>query len=409
VKIENTRAQSIHSSPSMAVSLEARRMQAEGRDIVDLSLGEPDFATPPHVIEAAYRAMTSGETRYTGPAGSEALRTAIAGKFQRENGLDYALDEIAVGNGAKQILFNLFLATLEPGDEVIVPAPYWVSYTDIVRLHGGVPRGVPCGIESGFKLTPESLAASITPRTRWLILNSPSNPSGAVYSRAEFTALGEVIARHTKIFVASDEIYEHIVWGDSSFVSFASACPALRDRTLVINGVSKAYAMTGWRLGYAAGPKRVVAALNKMQSQASTCPSSISQAAAAAALAGPQDFVIRAVGEYEARADLVMTGLATLPGLEVTPPQGAFYAYPKCAAYIGLETGDGDRIASDTDLAGFLLRSAGVATVPGAAFGLEPYLRLSFATSTDRLRTAIERMREVLVPLFDANRLATTA
>jgi aspartate aminotransferase len=346
--------------------------------------------------------MIAGETRYTGPAGTHALRAAIVGKFRRENGLDYDLDEIAIGNGAKQILFNLFLATLEPGDEVIVPAPYWVSYSDIVLLHGGLPRRIACPAESSFKLTSKALEAAITPRTRWLVLNSPSNPSGAVYSDAEFAALGEVVARYPRVLVVSDEIYEHIVWGETRFVSFASACPELRDRTLVVNGISKAYAMTGWRLGYAAGPKPLVQVLNKMQSQSTTCPSSISQAAAVAALEGGRDFVATAVVEYEKRAALVTAGLATVPAFEATPPRGAFYAYPSCAACIGLITEAGEQIASDTDLARYLLLAAGVATVPGAAFGLEPHLRLSFATSQEELQIALERIRQAITMLLRA-------
>ncbi|MEK1933940.1 MAG: pyridoxal phosphate-dependent aminotransferase, partial [Pararhizobium sp.] len=301
ITFESARAATIKSSPSMAVSMAAKAMRAKGENVVDLSLGEPDFDTPAHIVEAAIDAMRRGVTRYTAPDGLPELRAAIAAKFKRENGLDYAMDEISIGNGAKQILFNAFLGTLEPGDEVIVPAPYWVSYTDIVILHGGTPKIVPCGVEDAFKITPERLEAAITTKTRWFLFNSPSNPTGAIYTAEELKALGAVLARHPRIAVMSDEIYEHIVCGSVPFTSFANACPDLKDRTLIINGVSKAYAMTGWRLGYAAGPKDLTKVLNKLQSQSTTCPSSITQVAAAAALNGPQDFVRQAVAEYKAR------------------------------------------------------------------------------------------------------------
>ena len=396
---ESLRASSIKSSPSMAVSMAAKAMQAKGVDVVDLSLGEPDFETPAHIVEAAIGAMRSGKTRYTGPAGIDELRTAIVDKFKRENGLDYASDEVAIGNGAKQILFNAFLGTLEPGDEVVVPAPYWVSYTDIVILHGGVPKIVPCGVEDDFKLTPERLEAAITEKTRWFLFNSPSNPTGAMYTKAELAALGEVLACHPRVSIMSDEIYEHIVAGEVPFTSFANACPKLRDRTLLINGVSKAYAMTGWRLGYAVGPKSLISVLNKMQSQSTTCPSSISQVAAAAALNGPQDFVHSAVAEYKARGRLVTEGFSAIEGLEVRAPDGAFYLFPKCEGFIGRRTKDGHTISSDTELASYLLSDGKVATVPGAAFGMEPYIRLSFATSREKLFMAIDRIAAALAYL----------
>lgn len=399
MNFESRRAGSIKSSPSMAVSLAAKAMRAKAESVVDLSLGEPDFETPDFIIEAAIAAMRGGKTRYTGPDGTEELRAAIVAKFKRENGLDYAMDEISIGNGAKQILFNAFLGTLEPGDEVIVPAPYWVSYTDIVILHGGVPKTIACGVEDDFKLTPERLEQAITPRTRWVLFNSPSNPTGAIYTSAELAALGAVLERHPDVLVMSDEIYEHIVAGGVPFTSFANACPQLRERTLIINGVSKAYAMTGWRLGYAAGPKSLTRVLNKMQSQSTTCPASISQAAAAAALNGPQDFVARAVAEYRARGDLVTRVFSAIPGLEVRAPEGAFYLFPKCAGHIGKIAPDGTVIENDTALASYLLTTGKVATVPGAAFGVEPYIRLSFATSRENLLIAIERIGEALTRL----------
>ncbi|TCN31410.1 pyridoxal phosphate-dependent aminotransferase [Sinorhizobium americanum] len=399
VAFESSRAATIKSSPSMAVSLAAKAMRAEGEHVVDLSLGEPDFDTPVHVVEAAADAMKRGITRYTAPDGLPELREAIVAKFRRENDLDYAMDEISIGNGAKQILFNAFLGTLEPGDEVIVPAPYWVSYTDIVILHGGTPKIVACGVEDAFKITPERLEAAITPRSRWFLFNSPSNPTGAIYTADELKAIGEVLARHPHVAIMSDEIYEHIVCADIPFTSFANACPELRDRTLIINGVSKAYAMTGWRLGYAAGPKDLTKVLNKMQSQSTTCPSSITQVAAAAALNGPQDFVAKAVAEYKARGELVTQGFSAIPGLEVRAPEGAFYLFPKCAAYIGKTAPDGRKIENDTALASYLLTEGKIATVPGAAFGVEPYIRLSFATSRENLAMAIERTADALAKL----------
>ena len=399
IAFESRRAATIKSSPSMAVSMAAKAMRARGENVLDLSLGEPDFDTPQHIVEAAIGAMRSGVTRYTAPDGLPELRQAIVDKFKRENGLDYALDEISIGNGAKQILFNAFLGTLEPGDEVIVPAPYWVSYTDLVILHGGLPKVIACGVEDDFKITPERLEAAITPKTRWFLFNSPSNPTGAIYTAEELKALGEVLARHPRVAIMSDEIYEHIVCGDTPFTSFAIACPDLRDRTLIINGVSKAYAMTGWRLGYAAGPKELTKVLNKLQSQSTTCPSSITQVAAAAALNGPQDFVRAAVAEYKARGELVTKGFGAIPGLEVRAPEGAFYLFPKCAAYIGKVTPDGTVIANDTMLASYLLTEGKVATVPGAAFGVEPYIRLSFATSRENLAAAIERTYDALTKL----------
>ena len=399
IAFESRKASTIKSSPSMAVSMAAKAMRAKGEHVIDLSLGEPDFETPAHIVEAAVEAMKRGITRYTAPDGLPELREAIVRKFKRENGLDYAMDEISIGNGAKQILFNAFLGTLEPGDEVVVPAPYWVSYTDIVILHGGVPVVVPCGVEDAFKITPERLEAAITPKTRWFLFNSPSNPTGAIYTADELKALGEVLSRHPQVAIMSDEIYEHIVCGSVPFTSFANACPDLRDRTLLINGVSKAYAMTGWRLGYAAGPKDLTKVLNKMQSQSTTCPSSITQAAAVAALNGPQDFVVTAVAEYKARGELVAKGFGAIPGLEVRAPEGAFYLFPKCEAYIGKTAPDGTVIANDTALASYLLTQGKVATVPGAAFGVEPYVRLSFATSRENLTLAIERVADALALL----------
>lgn len=399
MEFQSSRVRSVKSSPSMAVSVLAKKMLAQGEPVINLSLGEPDFNTPAHVIEAAHQAMLDGHNHYTAPNGYEVLRQAIVDKFSRENDLHYGLDEICVANGAKQLLYNAFLATLEPGDEVITPAPYWVSYTDMVLLNGGVPRVIPCGSEHGFKLDAARLEAAITPKTRWLMLNSPNNPCGAIYSREEFAALGAVLQKHPRVLVISDEIYEHIILGDKPFVPFVIACPELRERTLLINGVSKAYAMTGYRLGYAAGPKELIVAMNKTQSQTTTCPSAISQLAAAAALNGPQDFVRDANREYQARGALVVEGLAAIEGLELQMPEGAFYAFPKCAAFMGKRTPDGHVIETDTDLANYLLRVGKVATVPGSAFGLQPYIRLSFATSRQQLEQAVVQMRDALALL----------
>lgn len=399
MSFESKRVRQITASPSMMISMMAKKLRSEGREVVDMSLGEPDFDTPAHIIEAGYRAMRDGKTRYTGPAGLIELREAIVRKLARENGLTYTPDEITVANGAKQIIFNALLATLESGDEVIVPTPYWVSYTDMVTLHGGTPKLIQCGMESGFKLTPALLEAAIAERTRWIILNSPSNPSGAIYSREDFAALGEVLTRHPRVLVMSDEIYEHIVLGDLPFVSFGIACPGLRDRTLLINGVSKAYAMTGWRIGYAAGPQALIAALSKIQSQSTTSASSISQVAAITALDGEQDFVAASLAQYRTRGKVLVDGLASIAGLQLQAPQGSFYAYPSCAALIGKRTPTGEVIASDADLSTYLLKTGGVAAVPGSAFGLSPYFRLSFATSMQNIEMAIVRIRKALSDL----------
>lgn len=390
------RVKLIKPSPAMAVSLMAKKMRAEGQHVIDLSIGEPDFETPVHIIDAAVAAMKRGETRYTAADGTPELKDAIVGKFHRENGLSYERSEISVANGAKQILFNALMATLEPGDDVLVPAPYWVSYTDMVLLLGGQPRVLQCEVEENFKLTPEKLDAALTEKTRWLMLNSPSNPSGAAYSRAELVALGEVIGRYPNLLVMSDEIYEHIHFSDEPFCSFVQACPQLRDRVVIVNGVSKAYAMTGWRIGYAAGPAGLISVMAKIQSQSTSNPSSISQAAAIAALNGPQDFVAEAVAEYRLRKDMVVSGLNSISGLQVRDPDGAFYAFPRAAAFIGKATPGGKVIANDTDLVSYLLSDGKVAAVQGAAFGLEPYFRLSFALSRPDLQTALDRIGNAL-------------
>ena len=399
MQFQSTRVQQVKSSPSMAVSVLAKQMAAAGEPVINLSLGEPDFSTPTHVVDAAYKAMLEGHHLYTAPNGYPELRDAIVKKFKRDNNLDYSQDEVCIGNGAKQILFNAFLATLEPGDEVITPAPYWVSYTDMALLNGGVPKVLPCGTEQNFKVQPDQLDAAITSKTRWVMLNSPSNPTGVIYSKEELAALGEVLERHPNVLILSDEIYEHIVLSDKPFISFVEACPALKNRTLIVNGVSKAYAMTGFRLGYAAGPKELIAAMNKMQSQTTTCPSSVSQQAAIAALNGPQDFIVESTKEYRERGQMVIQALSEIEGLELKMPEGAFYAFPKCEGFIGKKTPKGDVIKNDTDLANYLLQEGKVATIPGVAFGIEPYIRLSFATSQKELQQALTQLRSALAAL----------
>ena len=399
MNFESKRVSQISSSPSMVISMRGKQLASQGRDIVDMSLGEPDFDTPAHIVEAAHKAMLDGHTRYTAPQGTLALRQAIVGKFQRENGLAYSVDEITVGNGAKQVIYNTFVATLEPGDEVIIPAPYWVSYSDIVTLNGGIAQVIPCGIDAGFKLTAEALQGALNDKTRWLILNSPSNPSGAIYSEAELQALGKVLEDFPNVLVMSDEIYEHVLLADQPFVSFANACPQLRERTLLINGVAKAYAMTGWRIGYGAGPKGLISAISKIQSQSTSGASAISQEASRAALEGPQDFVGRSATEYAARGKLLVEGLSQCPGLRLSAPAGAFYAFPECSQLFGRTTPEGQVLTDDVELSAYLLNHAGVAVVPGLAFGLPGYFRLSFATSREQITKAVVAIREALAAL----------
>lgn len=386
------RLAAVKPSASMAVSQAAKDLAATGIDVIDLGLGEPDFAAPAHVTEAAFKAARENRMLYTAATGTLELRRAIAAKFKRENGLDFALDEIAVSNGAKQIIFNALMATVNEGDEVILPAPYFVSYPEMAKLFGGVPVTPACGAEDGFRLTPEVLEAAITPKTKWLFLNLPGNPSGAVYSEEQLKALGVVLARHPQVLVLSDEIYEHIIFDGRSFVSFGRACPDLRDRSLIVNGVSKAYAMTGWRVGYAAGPKDLIKAMSTVQSQSCTSVATVAQIAAQAALEGPQEEVSRFREAFERRRDLVVREISAIEGLTLDPPEGAFYAYIGCAAFIGAKTPEGATIANDSDFATYLLREAHVAAVPGAAYGLSPFFRISTATSEATLQDAIARI-----------------
>ncbi|NRB16656.1 MAG: pyridoxal phosphate-dependent aminotransferase [Rhodobacteraceae bacterium] len=390
---------SVKASPTMAVSQAAKALIAQGVDVADLALGEPDFDTPRHIIEAAYQAALSGDTRYTATAGAPATKAAVIGKFARENGLVFESNEIIVANGAKQVIFNALMTTLEQGGEVILAAPYFVSYTDITLLLGGVPVIVECGLSSRFKLTPEALEAAITPKSKWVLLNMPGNPSGAVYSKSELQALGAVLARHPQVLILSDEIYEHIIFDGREFVSFGQACPELRERTLIVNGVSKAYAMTGWRIGYGAGPAELINGMTTVQSQSTTGACTIAQAAAVAALTGPQQGVTRFCEAFEKRRNLVVEAFSKIDGLNLDAPDGAFYAYIECGAYIGKTTPSGDKIENDTDFTHFLLAEARVAAVPGSAYGLSPFFRLSTATSEDVLTAAIERIGSAVARL----------
>lgn len=383
----------IKPSPTIAMTTRAADLRAQGRDIISLSAGEPDFDTPENVRDAAKAAIDAGHTRYTAVDGTPSLKRAIADKFARENGLDYAPAQITVGTGGKQILYNALMATLDDGDEVIVPAPYWVSYPDMVLLAGGTPVVVECDQASGFRLTADALEAAITPRTKWLILNSPSNPSGAGYDRAQMAALCDVLLRHPQVWVLADDIYEHLVFDGFEFCTPAQVEPRLKDRVLTMNGVSKSYAMTGWRIGYGAGPAALIKAMAKLQSQSTSNPCSISQYAAEAALTGPQDYITDSRAVFQRRRDLVVAGLNACPGLDCPVPQGAFYVYPSIAGLIGLISAGGTPIDSDEAFANALLDETGVAVVFGAAFGLSPHFRISYATSDAVLQDAMVRIR----------------
>ena len=383
----------IKPSPTIAMTTRAAGLRAQGRDIIGLSAGEPDFDTPPHIRDAAKAAIDAGHTRYTAVDGTPSLKRAICDKFARENGLDYAPSQITVGTGGKQILFNALLATLDEGDEVIIPAPYWVSYPDMVLLAGGTPVVVECGLDQGFRLTPEALEAAITPRTKWLILNSPSNPSGAGYDRDAMQALTDVLLRHPQVWCLADDIYEHLVFDGFAFVTPAQVEPRLKDCTLTMNGVSKAYAMTGWRIGYGAAPESLIKAMAKLQSQSTSNPCSISQYAAEAALTGPQDYVTESRAVFQRRRDLVVSGLNACPGIECPVPQGAFYVYPSIRGLIGKTSAGGIAISDDEAFANALLEETGVAVVFGAAFGLSPHFRISYATSDRQLTEAVSRIR----------------
>lgn len=386
-------------SEILRITSKANALKRLGRDVIVLGAGEPDFDTPEHVKAAAARAMAAGQTKYTPLEGSIELKEAIREKFRRDNRLAYGLDEIIASSGAKQVIYNAMMATLDPGDEVIIPAPYWVSYADIVLIAGGVPVLPLCTEADGFRLTGEALDRAITPATRWLILNSPSNPTGAVYAEAHYRDLADVLLKHARVWTLTDDIYEHILYDGARFSTLAAVEPDLKHRILTVNGVSKAYAMTGWRVGYGGGPADLIQAMAVVQSQSTSSPCSISQAAAAEALTGPQEIVEVRRRSFQERRDLVTGALNRIPGLHCRRPEGAFYAYAGCGGVIGKRTPDGDMINSDADFTDYLLTHADVAVVPGSAFGLAPYFRLSYATSADELARACARIAEACARL----------
>lgn len=392
MKFAASRLDPVKPSASAWVSQAAKEARARGEDIIDLGLGEPDFDTPPHIIEAAHRAALRGETRYPPTNGTLEMRQAVVDKLHRENNLTYAIDEVIVSNGAKQVLFNAMMATLEPDDEVLMCAPYFGQYKDIVLILGGAPVALKCPARNGFRLLPEQLEAAITPKTRWIMLNLPSNPAGAVYSDAELRALGKVLETHPDVLILSDEIYEHILFDGRNFLSFAAANPALKDRILTVNGVSKAYAMTGWRIGYGAGPKPLITAMTKVQSQICSGACAIAQAAAAAALNGPQDDVRAFCKAFEERRNLVVNRVSEIDGLTLAPPGGAFYGLIGCADLIGATTPDDEVLADDADVTAYLLKDAGIAAVPGSAYELSPFFRISTAASKEVLGKAMDRI-----------------
>lgn len=379
-------------SPTVTLSARVAALVATGSDVLSLVAGEPDFDTPDNIKAAASDAIARGETKYTAVEGTPKLRDAVASKLQRENGLSYERDQVLVSTGGKQVVYNALMASVSPGDEVVIPAPYWVSYPEIVLLAEGTPVIVPCAAERGFKLAAADLEAAITPKTRWVILNSPSNPSGAAYTKSELKALTDVLVRHPHVWVLTDDIYEHLTYGDFEFVTAAQIEPRLYDRTLTMNGVSKTYCMTGWRIGYGAGPRPLIKAMAAIQSHSTTNPSSISQAAALEALTGPQDFIATHVAAFEKRRDMVVDGLNAIDGIVCHKPEGAFYVFPSCAQFLGARRPDGGLITSDEDFVLYLMDRAGVGLVHGAAFGLPGYFRLSYAASTLRLEQGLERI-----------------
>jgi aspartate aminotransferase len=383
----------IKPSPTIAISGKARELKAAGRDVIGLAAGEPDFDTPDNIKEAAINAIRRGETKYTAVDGIPELKAAICRKFKRENGLDYKPSQITVGTGGKQVLYNALMATLNPGDEVIIPAPYWVSYPDIVLLAGATPVTVETRPEDGYKLTAAALEKAITPKTKWLIFNSPSNPTGAAYSHADIKALTDVLLKHPQVWVLTDDMYEHLVYDDFVFATPAQVEPRLYERTLTMNGVSKAYCMTGWRIGYAGGPEQLIKAMGTLQSQSTTNPNTIAQWAAVEALDGPQDFIPANNKVFKERRDLVVSMLNQASGLTCPKPEGAFYVYPSCAGTIGKTTPSGKRIENDEDFVTELLEAEGVAVVHGSAFGLGPAFRISYATATSDLEEACRRIQ----------------
>jgi aspartate aminotransferase len=389
-----SRLDKVAPSASATMTQRARELAATGQRVISLSQGQPDFPTPPHAVEAAHRAALEGQTKYPPIAGTPALKEAIQRKFRRENRLDYAMDEILVCNGGKQVLYNAMMATLDPGDEVIIPRPFWISYADMAVVAGGVPVPVDCPQQNGFKLRPEDLEAAITPRTRWVILNFPNNPTGAACSRAEMRAIADVILRHPHVMVLTDDMYEHLLYDGFEFCTIAEVEPALRDRVLTVNGVSKTYAMTGWRIGYCGGPRDLIRGMTNMQGQSTSGASMISQAAAAAALDGPQDLVKERTESFRVRRDMVVDLLNAVPGFRCHKPEGAFYLFPDVSGCIGRTSRGGRRIGTDADFAMALLEEARVGTVQGAAYGMSPHLRISYAVDVESLREGCARIQE---------------
>ena len=383
----------IKPSPTIAVTQKARELKASGKDVIGLGAGEPDFDTPNNIKEAAIKAIKDGDTKYTAVDGTQILKEAIVNKFKRENNLDYTTDQITVGAGGKHVIYNLMMATLNKGDEVLIPAPYWVSYPDIVLLAGATPVAVECSEEQDFKITAKDLESKITNNTKWLIINSPSNPTGSTYSEQEIKNLSQVLKRNPHVNILSDDIYEHITYGGFKFFTIAQI-PELKNRVVTMNGVSKSYAMTGWRIGYAAGPKEIIKAISKIQSQSTTNPSSISQAAAVEALNGNQDFISIRAKAFEERRDFVVNTLNSINGIKCLKPDGAFYVFPSCKNLIGKKDINGKKIENDTDFVQSLLENNGVAGVQGSAFGLEGYFRISYATSMENLKKALKKISD---------------
>ena len=381
----------IKPSPTIAVTQKARELKAAGKDVIGLGAGEPDFDTPDNIKQAAIKAINDGDTKYTAVDGTPALKKAIVEKFKKENNLDYTTDQITVGAGGKHVIYNAMMATLNDGDEVIIPAPYWVSYPDIVLLAGGNPVVMECDEKQGFKINPSDLEKFITPKTKWIILNSPSNPTGACYSENDIKAIAAVLEKHKHIYILSDDIYEHVTYEGFKFFTIAQI-ESLKDRVLTMNGVSKAYSMTGWRIGYAAGPKDIVKAIAKIQSQSTTNPSSISQAASVEALSGTQDFIKKRADSFQERRDFVVKSLNDIDGINCLNPDGAFYVFPSCKGLIGKKDPNGKEIKSDTDFVQSLLENSGIAVVQGSAFGLEGFFRISYATSMENLKKALEKI-----------------
>ena len=393
------RISAIGVSEILKIGAKAQALKREGRPVIILGAGEPDFDTPDHIKEAAWKAMQAGQTKYTALDGTPELKAAIRDKFKRENAVDYVLDEITVATGAKQILFNAMMATLNPGDEVIIPTPYWTSYSDIVQIAEAKPVLIACNAEAGFRLQAAQLEAAITPKTRWVILNSPSNPSGAGYRAEDYRPLLDVLLKHPQVWLLVDDMYEHIVYDGFEFVTPAALEPRLKNRILTVNGVSKAYAMTGWRIGYAGGPRDLIKAMAVVQSQATSCPSSISQAASVAALNGPQDFLVERKASFQRRRDLVVAGLNAIDGLDCRVPEGAFYTFSSCAGVLGKTTPAGKRLETDADFCAYLLEDANVAVVPGSAFGLSPFFRISYASAESELKEALARIADACARL----------